>query len=130
EWSARRAWHSALGHLAVGLMVGVVFGGGFLTVVVQSAPTPLATPALLARGVNELVVRVGGGPVVFIAEVPKPHLEPATAEDLPLTASRAAEAGEPPPDPVPAGADSRPGTLTVGPLCELDRGHWACLSHR
>jgi hypothetical protein len=27
EWVGRRAWGSALGHLAVGLMTGVVFGG-------------------------------------------------------------------------------------------------------
>jgi hypothetical protein len=50
EWVGRRAWGSALGHLAVGLLTGVVFGGVFLAVVVQSAPTPLATPALVARG--------------------------------------------------------------------------------
>jgi hypothetical protein len=129
NWVGRRAWHSALGHLAVGLMVGVVFGGMFLMVVVQSAPTPLATPALLARGVNELLFPVGCALVVFIAEVLRTHLDPATAEDLPLKTS-STEAGEPTPDPVPAGADSRPGTLTVGPLCELERGHWACLSHR
>ena len=130
EWVGRRAWGSALGHLAVGLMVGVVFGGVFLTVVVQSAPTPLSTPSLVAKGVNELLFPVGCALVVFIAEVLRTHLDPAAAVDQPLTASLAAEAGEPTPDPVPAGADSRPGTLTVGPLCELDRGHWACLSHR
>jgi hypothetical protein len=129
-WVGRRAWHSALGHLAVGLMVGVVFGGVFLTVVAQSAPTPLATPALLARGLNELLFPVGCALVVFIAEVLRTHLDPAAAVDRPLTASLAAEAGEPTPDPVPAGAGSRPGTLTVGPLCGLERGHWACLSHR
>jgi len=129
NWVGRRAWGSALGHLAVGLMVGVVFGGMFLAVVVQSAPTPLATPALLAKGVNELLFPVGCALVVFIAEVLRTHLDPATAEDLPLKTSSAA-AGEPTPDPVPAGADSRPGTLMMGPLCELDRGHWACVSHR
>jgi hypothetical protein len=99
-------------------------------VVVQSAPTPLATPALLAKGVNELLFPVGCALVVFIAEVLRTHLDPAAAVDQPLTASLAAEAGEPTPDPVPAGAHSGPGTLTVGPLCELDRGHWACVSHR
>lgn len=130
EWVGRRAWHSALGHLAVGLLVGVVFGGVFLTVIVQSAPTPLPAPSLLAKGINELLFPVGCALVVFIAEVLRTHLDPAAAEDRPLTASRAAEAVEPAPDPVPAGAGSRPGTLTIGPLCELDRGHWACLSHR
>jgi hypothetical protein len=43
EWVGRRAWHSAFGHLAVGLATGVVFGGLFLAVVVQSAPSPLST---------------------------------------------------------------------------------------
>jgi hypothetical protein len=129
NWVGRRAWHSALGHLAVGLMVGVVFGGMFLTVVVQSATTPLATPALLAKGLNELLFPVGCALVVFIAEVLRTHLDPATAEDLPLKTSLAA-AEEPTPDPLAAGVSSRPVTLTVGPLCELERGHWACLSHR
>jgi hypothetical protein len=130
NWVGRRAWHSALGHLAVGLMVGVVFGGLFLTVVVQSAPTPLATPALLGRGVNELLFPVGCALVVFIAEVLRTHLDPATAADRPLTASIAAAADQPTPDPLAAGAGSGPGTLPVGPWCGLERGHWACLSHR
>jgi len=129
NWVGRRAWGSALGHLAVGLMVGVVFGGMFLTVVVQSAPTPLAAPALLARGLNELLFPVGCALVVFIAEVLRTHLDPPAAEDRPLKTSAAA-AGEPTPDPSAAGVSSGPVTLTVGPLCELDRGHWACVSHR
>jgi hypothetical protein len=129
NWVGRRAWHSALGHLAVGLMVGVVFGGVFLTVVVQSAPTPLSTPSLLARGLNELLFPVGCALVVFIAEVLRAHLDPATAADRPLKTSSAA-AGEPTPDPLAAGVNSGPGTLPVGPLCELERGHWACVSHR
>jgi hypothetical protein len=130
NWVGRRAWGSALGHLAVGLMVGVVFGGMFLTVVVQSAPTPLAAPALLGRGVNELLFPVGCALVVFIAEVLRPHLDPATAADRPLTASIAAAADQPTPDPSAAGAGSGSGTLTVGPWCGLERGHWACLNHR
>jgi hypothetical protein len=129
EWVGRRAWHSALGHLAVGLMVGVVFGGVFLAVVVRSAPTPLSTPSLLGRGVNELLFPVGCALVVFIAEILRTHLDPAAEEDRPVKTSSAA-AGEPAPDPLAAGVNSGPGTLTVGPLCGLDRGHWACLSHR
>jgi hypothetical protein len=130
EWVGRRAWGSALGHLAVGLLTGVVFGGLFLTVVAQSAPTSLPTPSLLAKGLNELLFPVGCALVVFIAEVLRTHLDPTAAEDRPLTASLAAAAEGPTPDPVPAGVDSRPATLTVGPWCELERGHWACLSHR
>jgi hypothetical protein len=129
NWVGQRAWHSALGHLAVGLMVGAVFGGMFLTVVVQSAPTPLPAPSLVAKGLNELLFPVGCALVVFIAEVLRTHLDPATEEDRPLKTNSAA-AEEPTPDPVAAGVSSRPGTLTVGPLCELERGHWACVSHR
>jgi hypothetical protein len=130
EWIGRRAWHSALGHLAVGLATGVVFGGVVLTVVVQSAPTPLSTPALIAKGVNELLFPVGCALVVFIAEVLRTHLDPTAAADRSLTASLAAAAEEPTPDPVPDGVSSHPGTRMVGPWCELERGHWACLSHR
>jgi hypothetical protein len=129
NWVGRRAWHSALGHLAVGLATGVVFGGLFLTVVVQSAPTPLSSPALLGRGVNELLFPVGCALVVFIAEVLRTHLDPATAADRPLTAGGAA-AEELTSYPVPGEVGSGQGTLMVGPLCGLERGHWACVSHR
>jgi len=122
NWAGRRAWHSALGHLAVGLLTGVVFGGVFLTVVVQSAPTPLTAPSLLARGLNELLFPVGCALVVFIAEVLRTHLDPtAVAADQPLKTS-SAEADEPTPYPFPVGVSSRPVTLTIGPLCGLERG--------
>jgi hypothetical protein len=130
ERVGQRAWGSAFGHLAVGLLIGVVFGGVFLAVMVQSVPTPLSTPSLLAKGLNELLFPVGCALVVFIAEVLRTHLDPS-AVDRPLMASLAAEAGEPPADRVAADvSSSSPGTLRIGPLCELDRGHWACLSHR
>jgi hypothetical protein len=130
EGIGRRAWRSALGHLAVGLMTGVVFGGLFLMVVVQSAPTPLSTPSLLAKGLNELLFPVGCALVVFIAEVLRTPVDPAAAADRPLRTSRAT-AEQPPPDPSPVGVSSPPITLRkVGPRCELDRGHWACLNHR
>jgi hypothetical protein len=129
NWVGRRAWGSALGHLAVGLLVGVVFGGVFLTVVVQSAPTPLSTPSLVARGLNELLFPVGCALIVFIAEVLRAHLDPATAADRPLTASAAA-AEELTSYSVPGEVGSGPGTLPVGPLCGLERGHWSCVSHR
>jgi hypothetical protein len=128
EWVGRRAWGSALGHLAVGLLTGVVFGGVFLAVVVQSAPTPLSTPSLVARGVNELLFPVGCALVVFIAEVLRTHLDPVAEDRSHKTSS--AEADEPTPDPLAPGVSSGPVTLRIGPLCELDRGHWACLSHR
>jgi hypothetical protein len=101
----------------------------FLAVVVQSAPTPLSTSSLVAKGVNELLFPVGCALVVFIAEVLRTHLDPATAADRSLKTSAAA-ADELTPDPLAADVRSGLGTLTVGPLCGLDRGHWACLNHR
>jgi hypothetical protein len=50
---------------------------------IQSAPTPLSTPSLLARGVNELLFPIGCALVVFIAEVLGRHLAPAPADDRP-----------------------------------------------
>jgi hypothetical protein len=129
EWVGRRAWGSALGHMAVGLVTGVVFGGVFLAVVVQSAPTTLSSPSLLARGLNELLFPVGCALVVFIAEVLRAHVDPAAAAD-PLLRTSPAEAEASTPYSFPVGVSSRPVTLTVGPLCELERGHWACVSHR
>ena len=113
EWVGRRAWGSALGHLAVGLMTGVVFGGAFLAVVVQSAPTPLSTPSLVARGLNELLFPAGCALVVFIAEVLRTHVDPAAAADRPL-GPVAAAAEQTPPSPVPVGVSSRPVTLRWG----------------
>jgi hypothetical protein len=127
-WVGRRAWGSALGHLAVGLLTGVVFGGLFLTVVAQTASTPLATPALLAKGLNELLFPVGCALVVFIAEVLGTHVDRATTEHRPVRTSPT-EAEKPTPRPSPVGVGSRPGTLTIGPPCNLERGHWACVSH-
>ncbi len=79
RWVGRRAWGSPLGHMAAGLVAGIVFGGAFLALTVQSAPTPL--PSLLAKGVNELLFPVGCALVVFIAEVLGAHVGPAPADD-------------------------------------------------
>ena len=92
-WVGRRAPSSALGHLAAGLVTGVVFGGVFLALVIQSAPTPLSTPSLLARGVNELLFPVGCALVVFIAEVLGRRAAVASADDRPLSIS-IAQAGK------------------------------------
>jgi Family of unknown function (DUF5317) len=125
-WVGRRLWGSALGHMAAGLVTGVVFGGAFLALTVQSAPTPL--PSLLAKGVNELLFPVGCAFVVFIAEVLGTRLGSAPADDQHPRISLA-KAGEQARFPFPVGVGSRPVTLTVGPLCELERGHWACVAH-
>jgi hypothetical protein len=90
-WLGRRAWGSALRYAAAGLVTGVVFGGAFLMLLVQS--TPLSTPSLAAKGVNELLFPIGCALVVFIAEVLGAHVDPASAGDRPLGV-RLAEAGE------------------------------------
>jgi len=92
-WVGRRAPNSALGHMAAGLVTGVVFGGAFLALVVQSAPTPLSTPSLLAKGVNELLFPVGCALVVFIAEVLGRRVAATSADDQSLRIS-IAEAGK------------------------------------
>jgi Family of unknown function (DUF5317) len=75
-WVGRRAWGGAFGHVAAGLVTGIVFGGAFLTLTVQAAaPPPL--PSLLATGVNELLFPVGCTLVVFIAEVLGSHVAAA-----------------------------------------------------
>jgi hypothetical protein len=68
----------------VGLVTGIVFGGVFLMLVVQSAPTPLSTPSLVAKGVNELLFPVGCALVVYIAEVLAGHVVPAPTADRPI----------------------------------------------
>jgi Family of unknown function (DUF5317) len=68
-WIGRRAWAGAAAHAAAGLLAGIVFGGAALTVVAQSAPTPLSPATLMVKGVNELVFPVGCALVVFAAEV-------------------------------------------------------------
>jgi hypothetical protein len=62
-------------------VIGIIFGGAFLAIVVLSAPTPLSTPSLLGRGVNELLFPIGCALVVFIAEVLGRHIVPAPAAD-------------------------------------------------
>jgi Family of unknown function (DUF5317) len=127
-WIGRRAWGSALGHVAAGLVTGIIFGGAFLTLTVLAAPPPL--PSLLAKGVNELLFPVGCALAVFIAEVLGSHVAAAAPATDPRPRITLAEAGDQALFPFPVGIGSRAVTLTVGPLCELDRGHWACVTHR
>jgi Family of unknown function (DUF5317) len=68
-WVGRRPWAGAPAYAAVGLLAGIVFGGVALTVVAQSAPTPLSPAVLMAKGVNELVFPVGCALVIFAAEI-------------------------------------------------------------
>ena len=114
--------------MAAGLVTGIIFGGAFLALTVKSAPTPL--PSLLAKGINELLFPIGCALVVFIAEVLGRHTAPATEVEDQLPRITLARAGDQASFPFPVGVSSRLVTLKVGPLCELDRGHWVCVSHR
>jgi hypothetical protein len=126
-WIGRRARAGALWYAAAGLVAGIVFGGALLAMIVGSAPTPPSTPSLVAKGINELLFPIGCALVVFIAEVLGTYIGPSAAPDR-LPRISFAKAG----DRVlfPSGSvDSRPAARTVGPLCELERGNWACLTH-
>ena len=62
-WVGKRFGAHVIAYVATGLGVGVVFGG--LTLVLMS---PLATPALVARGINEMLFPVGCSLVVYSAK--------------------------------------------------------------
>ncbi|CAK0780522.1 conserved membrane hypothetical protein [Gammaproteobacteria bacterium] len=67
-WLGKRAWGGALAHVTVGLGIGIIGGGTCLAVMDWYNPTPLTLPALLYRGVNEVIFPVGCSLVLFAAE--------------------------------------------------------------
>jgi Family of unknown function (DUF5317) len=90
-WIGRRAWAGAPAYAAAGLLAGIVFGGAALTVVAQSAPTPLSPAALTVKGVNELVFPVGCALVIFAAEVLGKRASPRRRQQPPsLTFAKSA----------------------------------------
>ncbi len=66
-WVGTRPWGGAAAHAAVGLAIGLVFGGSILGIALVSAPEPLATVELVSRGVNEVLFPVGCALVLFTA---------------------------------------------------------------
>jgi hypothetical protein len=66
-WVGTRPWGGAAAHAAVGLAIGLVFGGSILGIALVSAPEPLATVELVSRGVNEVLFPVGCSLVLFTA---------------------------------------------------------------
>jgi hypothetical protein len=66
-WVSRRAWGGAAAHAAVGLLVGLVFGGTIITLTMGSTPPPPPADAL-SLGVNELLFPIGCSLVLFSAE--------------------------------------------------------------
>jgi hypothetical protein len=68
-WIGRRSWGGALAHLAVGLAVGIIFGGAILSFTYWTAPEPLAAADLFSRGANEILFPVGCSLVLYSATV-------------------------------------------------------------
>ena len=57
-----------MAHAAVGLAVGVFFGGLILVFTSLQASNPLSTAELISRSVNEILFPVGCSLVLFSAE--------------------------------------------------------------
>jgi hypothetical protein len=66
-WIERRPWGGALAHAAVGLAVGILFGGAILSLTYWTAPEPLATTELFSRSINEVLFPVGCSLVLYTA---------------------------------------------------------------
>ena len=66
-WVSQRPWGGAVAHMAVGFVVGAVFGGTVIALLAASGPEVSAT-VLLSRGVTEVLFPVGCSLVLFSAE--------------------------------------------------------------
>jgi hypothetical protein len=64
-WLRRRDWSGAFHHAGAGLLIGLVFGGLLLLLIVRSAGDPLTGAALEAWAVNELLFPVGCALILF-----------------------------------------------------------------
>ena len=66
-WVSQRPWGGAMAHMAVGFVVGAVFGGTVIALLAASGPE-VSTTILLSRGVTEVLFPVGCSLVLFSAE--------------------------------------------------------------
>jgi hypothetical protein len=66
-WVSQRPWGGAAVHMAVGFVVGSIFGGTIVALLAASDPGLSAT-ALVSRGVTEVLFPVGCSVVLFVAE--------------------------------------------------------------
>ena len=67
-WVSQRRWGGALAHMAVGLAVGLIFGGSVLALAAGATPPP-STADLLTASINEILFPVGCSLVLFSATV-------------------------------------------------------------
>ena len=66
-WIGRHPWGGAMAHVAVGFVVGLVFGGIIVALTYRTAPEPLSAADLLARGANEILFPVGCSLILYSA---------------------------------------------------------------
>ena len=66
-WVSQRPWGGAVAHMAVGFVVGSIFGGTVIALLAASGPEVSAT-TLMPRGVTEVLFPVGCSLVLFSAE--------------------------------------------------------------
>lgn len=74
---AVRAWGGLKTHLTVGLACGVVFGGFIVAYSVRTSPGPVPLPALLSRGINEILFPVGCSLALYAGQAFGKRFEPA-----------------------------------------------------
>ncbi len=67
-WIGGRPWGGALAHVAVGLVVGIFFGGAIVAATYWTSPESPGAVALIVRGFNELLFPVGCSLVLFSAQ--------------------------------------------------------------
>jgi hypothetical protein len=67
-WVSQRRWGGAAAHVAVGLLVGLTFGGLELSFAMRATPPPPAAD-LFAGGLNDVLFPVGCALVLFSAGV-------------------------------------------------------------
>ena len=65
-WVGQRSWGGAAAHAAVGLLVGLVFGGTVVVLTMGSTPPP-TTADMLSVGVNEVIFPIGCSLILFSA---------------------------------------------------------------
>ena len=73
-WVGRHRWGGALAHAAVGLAVGIFFGGVIVSLTYWTAAEPLAATDLFLRSINELLFPVGCSLVLYAATALGEHV--------------------------------------------------------